>query len=106
MEMTLTRYPKVISGSLTARPMEASDARELLSFFKRIPVDERQLFKDDVTQPSVLQGWIRNLGPQKILHLLALDGPRIVADATLHRDWRGWAHHVAEIRVTLDPDYR
>ena len=86
--------------------MEASDGLALLSFFGRIPVDERQLFKDDVTQAAVIQGWIRNLDTTNIFPLLAFDGSRIVADATLHRDRRGWARHVAKIRVTLDPDYR
>ena len=103
---TLKRYPKNIAGNLEVRPMEASDGLALLSFFERIPVDERQLFKDDVTQAAVIQGWIRNLDTTNIFPLLAFDGSRIVADATLHRDRRGWARHVAKIRVTLDPDYR
>ena len=29
-----------------------------------------------------------------------------MADATLHRERRGWARHVAKIRITLDPDFR
>jgi L-amino acid N-acyltransferase YncA len=106
MNESLKRYPKDSAGSVKIRPMEASDESALLSFFKTIPGDERQLFKDDVTQISVIQGWIRNLNYTNILPLLAIEGSRIVADATLHRDRRGWARHVAEIRVTLDPDYR
>lgn len=102
----LQRYPKELAAGLTVRPMQTSDAASLLSFGKRIPVDERQLFRDDVTRPSVIQGWIRNLDYTNILPLLAFDGPRIVADATLHRDRRGWARHVAKIRLTLDPDFR
>jgi RimJ/RimL family protein N-acetyltransferase len=106
MNDPLKRYPREIAGPLKVRPMKASDESALLSFFKRIPIDERQLFKDDVTQVAVIQGWIRNLDTTNILPLLAFDGSRIVADATIHRDRRGWARHVAEIRVTLDPDYR
>lgn len=106
MNEPLKRYPKEISGGLIVRPMEASDESALLSFFRRIPVDERQLFKDDVTQVAVIQGWIRNLDYTNILPLLAFEGSRIIADATLHRDRRGWARHVAKVRVTLDPDYR
>ena len=106
MNQALSRYPKEMTGGLRFRPMEAADEAALLSFFKRIPVDERQLFKDDVTRLEVIRGWIRNLDYTNILPLLAFEGPRIVADATLHRDRRGWARHVAKIRVTLDPDYR
>jgi GNAT superfamily N-acetyltransferase len=86
--------------------MQASDGPALLSFFKRIPLEERQLFKEDVTQGAVIQGWIRTLDYTNILPLLAFEGSRIVADATLHRDRRGWARHVAKIRLTLDPEYR
>ena len=106
MSEPLERYPKEIAGALKVRPMKASDESALHSFFKRIPVDERRLFKDDVTQVAVIQAWIRNLDYTNILPLLAFDGPRIVADASLHRDRRGWTRHVAKIRVTLDPDYR
>ena len=106
VDKSLKRYPKDIAGNYEVRPMEPSDGLALLSFFKRIPVDERQLFKDDVTQAAVIQGWIRNLDYTNILLLLAFEGSRIVADATLHRDRRGWARHVAKIRITLDPDYR
>jgi len=102
----LRRYPKDVAKRFALRPMEASDEAALLSFFRRIPVDERQLFKDDVTRVSVVQGWIRNLDYQNILPLLAFESSRIVADVTLHRDRRGWARHVAKIRLTLDPDYR
>jgi len=102
----LKRYPKDVAKRFLVRPMEASDQAELLAFFRRIPVDERQLFKDDLTRMSVIQGWIRNLDYQNILPLLAFESSRIVADISLHRDRRGWARHVAKIRLTLDPDYR
>jgi GNAT superfamily N-acetyltransferase len=102
----LKRYPKTVAGRFALRPMEASDQSALLVFFRRIPVDERQLFKDDITRVSVIRGWIRNLDYLNILPLLAFEGSRIVADITLHRDRRGWARHVSKIRLTLDPDYR
>jgi len=106
MKILKSRYPKILDDGLTLRPLEAKDERALLSFFQRIPVDERQLFKDDVTKSAVIQGWIKNLDYQTILPLLALDGDGVVADATLHRDRRGWSRHVGRIRVTLDTGYR
>jgi GNAT superfamily N-acetyltransferase len=102
----LSRYPRTVAGPLLLRPMEASDESALIAFFRRIPVDERQLFREDVTQIPVIQGWIRNLDFRSVLPLLAFEGPRIVADATLHRDRGGWARHLGKVRITLDPDFR
>lgn len=102
----LARYPRSLADGLLLRPLQAPDEAPLAGFFRRIPVDERQLFKDDVTRPEVLRAWTQQLDYANTLPLLALDGARIVADATLHRDRRGWARHVGKIRVTLDPDYR
>lgn len=106
MSSILSRYPRSLEGGLLLRPMQVADEGELAGLFSRIPVDERQLFKEDVTRSVVIQGWIRNLDYSNILPLLAFDGPRIVADATMHRDRRGWSRHVAEIRIATDPEYR
>jgi len=106
MKTVLARYPKAVEGGLVLRPLQIADEAGLSDLFKRIPVDERQLFKEDVTSPDVIQGWIRHLNYSNILPLLLLDGRRVVADATLHRDRRGWSRHVAEIRIAMDPDYR
>lgn len=106
MNNPLQRYPKALPGALTLRPMDASDETALISFFKRIPVQERQLFREDVTQVTVIQGWIRNLDYGRILPLLVFQGPRIVADGTLHRDQGGWSRHLGKVRLTLDPEFR
>lgn len=106
MSSLLSRYPRRLDGGLVIRPLQAEDQQELAAMFSRMPVDERQLFKNDVTRPDVIQGWVRNLDYTNILPLLVLDGDRVIADATLHRDRRGWSRHVAELRVSVDPAYR
>jgi len=102
----LDRYPKSLADGVTLRPMDAADEAGLVQFFKRIPVQERQLFREDVTRPSVIRGWIANLDDSRILPLLAVHDSRIVADATLHRDTGGWSRHVGKVRLTIDPDFR
>lgn len=106
MDDLLKRYPRSVAGNLTLRPMNASDESGLVDFFKRIPVEERQLFREDVTEPAVIQGWIRSLDYERTLPILAFQGRRIVADATLHRDRGGWARHLGRVRLTLDPEFR
>jgi ribosomal protein S18 acetylase RimI-like enzyme len=105
MTDSLSRYPRN-EGGLVVRPLQAKDVKALADFFKRLPLEERQLFKHDVTQDAVVQRWIRSLDYEKVLPLVVLDGARIVADATLHRERRGWGRHVAKVRVALDPEYR
>lgn len=106
MKKKTGRYPKKLEGGLLLRPMESRDEKALLAFFKTIPVDERHLFKDDVTNPKVIAGWARKLDFSRVLPLLVLDGKRVVADATLHREKGGWSRHVGKIRLTIDPAYR
>ena len=102
----LKRYPKDAGEDLILRPMVTDDRSALVSFFRRIPAEERRLFKDDVRDPWVIDRWIRELDYLKVLPLVVTQGYRIVADATLHRDRRGWARHVARIRLSVDPDFR
>jgi GNAT superfamily N-acetyltransferase len=106
MNEILSRYPRTLEGGFVIRPLEAADEQALAEFFKRIPVDERQLFKDDVTQSSVIRGWIQKLDYTRVLPLMVFKDRRIVADATLHRDKQGWSRHVAEFRISLDPEFR
>lgn len=106
MTEALKGYPRKVHDTFTLRPLEAGDENALVSFFKNIPVDERRLFKDDVTDTQVIHGWIQNLNYENILPMLAFDGSRIVADATLHRSRKGWSRHVGNVRVSLDPAYR
>jgi L-amino acid N-acyltransferase YncA len=106
MKTLRSRFPRSIEGGLIVRPMESVDEEGLVEFFKRMPVDDRQLLKDDVTKSSVIRGWIQNLDYTNILPLLVFKDRRVVADATLHRDKRGWSRHVAEVRVSLDPEFR
>jgi RimJ/RimL family protein N-acetyltransferase len=106
MREILKRYPRAVGDRFTLRLLKAGDEAALYAFFRRIPIDERQHFREDVLDRSILRGWVRNLRVQTVLPLLLLDGRRIVADATLRRHRHGWSRHVGRIRITLDPAYR
>lgn len=102
----LDRYPKALEGGVLARPLRRADASALSAFFKRIPIDECRLFKDDVRDPAVIRRWCAKPDYRDVLPLLAVKGRRIVGDASLHRLRSGWLRHVARIRLTLDPEFR
>lgn len=108
MDILKKRYPKkvVLGGKpIVVRPMAATDEKDLLAFFKRIPAEDRLLLKEDVVDAKTVKAWCKNLDYTRILPLLAVDGKKIVGDATLHRE-NGWMNHVARVRAVVDPAYR
>ncbi len=108
--MLLREYPKHITlrdGTVvTLRPMVSEDGPALLDFFRRLPPEDRQFLKDDVTRSETVEAWSRNLNYARVLPILAEHEGRIAGDATLHRQTDGWMRHIAQIRVVTDARYR
>jgi L-amino acid N-acyltransferase YncA len=107
---TIAAFPKVVvlrdGAELTVRPLEPGDADELLGFFLGIPEDDRFFLKDDVTAPSLIREWTQHRDFDRALPLVALADGQIVAEGVLVRR-RGTARsHIAEVRVTVAPDWR
>jgi GNAT superfamily N-acetyltransferase len=91
---------------LLIRPFTERDTDALYRFFHGLPLELRRFAWDNVDDPEVVAGWGRNLDYAKVMPLLALDGQRIVADATLHRRERGPLRLVGRIKWMIDPEYR
>ncbi len=91
---------------LLIRPFTQNDARGLWAFFQRLPSDVRRFAWDNIEDPTVVERWARNIDYGKVLPLLALDGQRVVADATLHRREHGPLRRVGRLKWLLDPEYR
>jgi len=91
---------------VTVRPMVREDKEELLAFFRRLPAEDRQFLKHDVTQAEIVEAWTRGLDYDRVLPILAEFEGRIVGNATLHRQAYGWMRHVGEIRVVTDAYFR
>jgi RimJ/RimL family protein N-acetyltransferase len=108
--MPLKEFPKQIMlrdrSTVTLRPMVREDKEGLLTFFRRLPPEDRQFLKDDVTRAEIIETWARELNYDRVLPILAEFEGRIVGDATLHRQVYGWMRHVGEIRLVTDPFLR
>jgi len=108
--MPLKGFPKQIilrdRSAVTLRPMVREDKEGLLTFFRRLPPEDRQFLKDDVTHAEIIEAWARDLNYDRVLPILAEFEGRIVGDATLHRQAYGWMRHVGEIRLVTDPYLR
>ena len=106
----IAAFPKEIAlrdcSRVLVRSPEDGDEQGLLDFFLRIPEEERFFLKEDVTAPGVVHRWVTERDFRRALALLALDGPRIVADAELIRRRGNSRSHIGEIRVVVAPEYR
>ena len=88
------------------RPIQSSDEKPLLSFFKNLPQPELMFFKHRVTAPDVIKGWCANIDLGTNLPLLAIDNGAIVAVATLHQKLGGWKRHIGRLSASVLTKYR
>jgi GNAT superfamily N-acetyltransferase len=104
------RYPQEAAlrdgRRVLIRPFAEHDTRELHSFFTRLPAEARRFAWDRIDDWNLIESWGRNLDYAKAFPLIALDGSRIVADATLHRREGGPLRLVGRIRWLIDPAFR
>lgn len=104
------RYPKQArledTSRVIVRPLIPQDETALNQFFSSMPGEDLAYLRDDVKNPGVIKHWCQNLDYESTLPLIAdLEG-KIIADATLHQEKRGWKSHIGTIRVVIHPQYR
>jgi L-amino acid N-acyltransferase YncA len=106
----LEEYPTKITlpdgATLTLRPMTRDDQYALYSFFISLTEDDRRFLRNDVTDRKLIENWARNLDYEKVLPILAESEGKIVGNATLHYQTFGWGRHVAELRITIAPEFQ
>jgi predicted N-acetyltransferase YhbS len=106
----LEEYLKKVSlpGDLTVtlRPMTRDDQYALYSFFINLGAEDRRFPRNVVTDRKLIDKWARNLNYNDVLPILAEFDGRIVANANLHYQTFGWRRHVAEIRITVTPEFQ
>src|SRR5579859_2884156 len=87
---------------MDTRAIGADDLDRLLAFFARIPEGDRTFFKEDVSDPHLVEGWLID---QRVRRLVAVDGDRVVAYLAIIPGV-GWSAHVGELRLVVDPQWR
>lgn len=103
-------YPK--DGTLddgthyTVRLLTPDDVSALHTFFQSIPREDRLFLRDDVSDKSVIEDWCQHMDLEMVVPIVAEVDGRIVGEATLHRERRGWMSHVGKIRLVIHPDFR
>jgi GNAT superfamily N-acetyltransferase len=104
------RYPQEAAlrdgRRVLIRPFTGRDTDALYDFFRRLPEETRRFAWDRIDDRSLVESWGRNVDYGKAFPLLAVNGSRVVADATLHRREGGPLRLVGRIKWLLDPEYR
>jgi GNAT superfamily N-acetyltransferase len=106
----LNRYPQEAAlrdgRRVLIRPFTSRDTGAVYDFFQRLPEESRRFAWDRIGDRSLVESWGLHLDYAKAFPLLALDGTRVVADATLHRREGGPLRLVGRVKWLLDPGYR
>ncbi len=91
---------------LLLRLFNENDVDNLYQFFHHLPEDVRRFAWDRIDNRALVETWGRELDYAKVLPVLAFDGSKIVADATLHRREGSPLRLVGRIKWLIDPEYR
>lgn len=104
------RYPQEAAlrdgRRVLLRPFAEKDVDALFEFFQHLPIAYRRFAWDHIENRSLIEGWGRDIDYAKVFPLLAFDGNRIVADATLHRRHGSPLRLAGRIKWMIDPAFR
>ncbi|CAN2039558.1 N-acetyltransferase domain-containing protein [Candidatus Magnetomoraceae bacterium gMMP-15] len=102
-------YPKKVTlndgFTCALRPMQTDDQDAMYRFFIALSEKVTKYLRNDVTDRILIEQWCRTIDYEKILPIVALDGERIIANASLQREGFGWGRHIGEIRITIASEF-
>lgn len=87
------------------RPMVKGDRKSVGDFFSRLSPSVLQYVRNDVTNPKVLDQWFDQLNYERVFPLLAFQGEKVLANASLHRVTHGWRKHLGTVRIVVDQEF-
>jgi hypothetical protein len=103
-------YPKEVilkdGTGVTLRPLKAGDENALFEMFKRLPEDDLWFINHDISASGLIDEWVRNLDPKKVISILALLEGRVIANAALMMKSYGAKSHIGKIRISVDTSFR
>lgn len=92
--------------SAIIRPFTPEDTEALFEFFQGLPQEVRRFAWDRIDSWELVKAWGEELDHDKAVPLLALDGKKVVGDATIHYREGGPLRRVARVKWLLDPAWR
>ncbi len=106
----LQTYPREIEladkRTVTLRLMGKKDRDRIVAFARALPPDDLLFLRRDITDPEVVDEWVREIERGRTVTVLAEKDDALLAYASLLVRETFWGRHMGEIRVLVRPDYR
>jgi L-amino acid N-acyltransferase YncA len=103
-------YPRTVKledgSTATLRLMTKQDADAIVAFARGLPPDDLLFLRIDITEPAVVEEWVRNLETGRTLTVLAEVNGALGGYASLHHNEVTWQRHVGEVRIQVGSRHR
>jgi GNAT superfamily N-acetyltransferase len=110
VEKLMKGYPKEVilkdGTGVTLRPLIGGDERLLLEMFQRLSRDDLWFLNHELTGRDLIDEWVRNLDPDRVMSIVALLEGNIIANAALMMKRYGAKSHIGKVRISVDPAFR
>ncbi|HEU4760029.1 MAG TPA: GNAT family N-acetyltransferase, partial [Dehalococcoidia bacterium] len=91
---------------VTFRLMTPADHDAVLEFARALPAHDLMFLRTDVTQPQVVDEWVRNLEAGRTITVIGEAEGKVAGYGSLHRNEALWTRHVGEMRVLVGEGFR
>jgi len=107
--MHINTFPKKIkieTTEYTLRLMDETDKDRILILAHNLSESDLSFMRRDITQPEIVDEWIRDIVQSRGITVLVEHNDSIVAYGTLYHNQRFWDRHMGEIRLLVSSQYR
>lgn len=110
LKAALKGYPKEVilknGTGVTLRPLGPGDEKGLFQMFKRLPEQELWFLNHDVSDQKLIDAWIRELDPDRVVSIVAILEGQFIANSVLMMKTYGAKSHIGKVRITVVPSFR
>jgi L-amino acid N-acyltransferase YncA len=103
-------YPHTVAlrdgTTVSLRLMTAADAGRIAAFARSLPEDDLLFLRTDITDPSAVALWVKNLEAGLATTVIAEANGETVGYASLVQNRVAWQRHLGEIRTQVGPSHR
>lgn len=104
------QYPKEVilkdGTGVTIRPARGEDEEDVFEMFQRFSEEDRWFLDDDISDRDVINAWIKDPNPEKVIPIVAQLENRIIALGLLKQKYHGSKSHIGKIVISVDPIFR